>query len=132
MKNEKLSLTSFSLQNATSAQHSSVLATPAGQLGLGVMAEMEDVTTTRRTPASFAAASTFSVPLIAGSRSSFCVKTKMGLAEEYLGVVDLVDNAGRGEVEHAAAAANGGEDGVVAGEIHLEEAEADRRSVQGF
>lgn len=43
--------------------------------------------------------------------------------------MDLVDNAGRGEVEDAVAAAHGGEDGVVAEEIHLEEAEACGRSV---
>jgi hypothetical protein len=45
--------------------------TSAGQLGLGVIEEIEDVPTTRLTPFSFAAVSTFIVPLIAGSKSSF-------------------------------------------------------------
>lgn len=54
------------------------------------------------------------------------------MVKQDLGVVDLVDNAGRGEVEDAVAAAHGGEDGVVAEEIHLEEAEARGRSVEGL
>lgn len=55
-----------------SVQQSSALTTSAGHLGLGVIADMDDVTTTRLTPFSLAAVSTFRVPLIAGSRSSLC------------------------------------------------------------
>jgi len=63
--------TSFCLQYSTSVQQSSLFTTSEGQLGLGIMAEIEEVTTTRFTPTSFAAVSTFNVPLIAGSKSSF-------------------------------------------------------------
>ena len=41
-----------------------------------------------------------------------------------LGVVDLIDDAGRGEVEDAGAAIDGGEYGVVVEEVDLEETEA--------
>lgn len=64
-------LTPFCLQYSRSVQQSSLFTTSDGHLGLGVIAEIEDVTTTRFTPASFAAVKTLIVPLIAGSRSSF-------------------------------------------------------------
>jgi len=44
----------------------------------------------------------------------------------------LFNSAGRGDVEHAGAAVHGGKDGVVVEKLHLEEAEARRRSIQGF
>ena len=59
-----------------SAQQSSPFTTSAGQLGLGMMAEIDDVTTTRPTPLAFAASNTFVVPLIAGSRSTLYGKKK--------------------------------------------------------
>jgi hypothetical protein len=39
--------------------------------------------------------------------------------------LDLIDDAGRGEVEDSGAAIDGGYDGVVVKEIDLEETEAD-------
>ena len=49
-----------------------------------------------------------------------------------LGVFDLVNDVGRGEVEDAGAAVDGGGDGVVVEEVDLEEAEARGGSVKGF
>lgn len=51
-----------------------------------------------------------------------------GGGEENLGVADLVDDAGRGEVEDAGATADGGKDGIVSEEVHAEEAETGVRS----
>lgn len=62
--------TPFCLQYSSSVQQSSFLTASAGQLGLGTIADIEEVTTTRLTPASFAALSTLIVPLTAGSNSS--------------------------------------------------------------
>lgn len=45
-----------------------------------------------------------------------------------LGVLDLIDDARRGEVEDAGAAIDGGEDGVVVEEVDLEETETRRCS----
>ena len=75
--------TPFCLQYSTSVQQSSFLTTSAGQLRLGVIADMDEVTTTRRTPSSFAAMSTLFVPLIAGANSSFC---------QYMDQVKMSDN----------------------------------------
>lgn len=69
--------TSFCLQYSSSAQQSSFLILSAGQLGLGVIADIEDVTTTRRTPSFFAAVSTLMVPLIAGSNNWRCNHQQM-------------------------------------------------------
>lgn len=110
------------------------------------MAETEEVSTTRLTPACLAAVRTLSVPLIAGSKSSFCrqqkhkldfstnnhFKKKLNCGWRYLGVLDLVDDARRGEVEDAGAAVDCGGDGIVVEEVDLEEAEARLCSFQGF
>lgn len=130
-----------------SDQQSSALTTSGGQLGLGVIEEIDDVTTTRLTPASFAAVSTLIVPLMAGSRSCFCkcphppnynshtlekksnpIKNQLQLQEDLdrstnLGILDLIDDAGRGQVEDAGAATNSAENGRVVEEINLEETE---------
>ena len=56
-----------------SVQQRSSRTSPAGHPGLGMMAQLDEVTTTRRTlPASLAARSTFSVPSTAGTISCFC------------------------------------------------------------
>jgi hypothetical protein len=64
-------LTPFCLQYSMSVQQSSASTMSSGKLRLVVMAINDDVSTTRLTPASFAAVSTFIVPLIAGSKSCF-------------------------------------------------------------
>lgn len=46
--------------------------------------------------------------------------------------MDLVDNAGGGEVENAGTAVDGGGDGVVAEKIDLEEAKAGGCSLKGL
>lgn len=46
--------------------------------------------------------------------------------------MDLVDNAGRGEMENAGAAVDGGSDGVVVEEVDLEETEASFSSSKGL
>lgn len=66
-----MNITPLSLQYSSSVQQSSFLTLSAGQLGLGIIADVDEVTTTRRTPSSLAAVSTLIVPLIAGSNSSF-------------------------------------------------------------
>lgn len=62
--------TPFCLQYSSSVQQSSFLTISAGHLGLGITADTEEVTTTRRTPSFFAAVSTLMVPFIAGSNRS--------------------------------------------------------------
>jgi len=53
-----------------SVQQRSSRTSPAGHPGLGTMAEIDEVTTTRRTPpAALAARSTFRVPSTAGTIS---------------------------------------------------------------
>ncbi|KAG6507171.1 hypothetical protein ZIOFF_032512 [Zingiber officinale] len=72
------------------------------------MAEIDDVTTTRRTPLSLAAI---------GRRRSRRDNTD-------LGILDASDDARQGEVEHPGDVANGCEDGVRIKEVNLEEAKA--------
>lgn len=64
-------LTSFCLQYSSSVQQSSSLTLSAGHFGLGVIEEIDDVTTTRFTPSALAAVSTLTVPLTAGFKSWF-------------------------------------------------------------
>jgi hypothetical protein len=47
------------------------------------------------------------------------------IKKKNLWILDLIDDAGRGEVEDSGAAIDGGYDGVVVKEIDLEETEAD-------
>jgi hypothetical protein len=103
------------------------------------MAEMDEVTTTRRTlPASLAARSTFRVPSTAGTISWLCdrERSRVSLSSRWgvngtlrrigthLGVVDGVDGAGGGEVEDAGAAPRGVDERRAVEEVAAEDAEA--------
>jgi hypothetical protein len=103
------------------------------------MAEMDEVTTTRRTlPASLAARSTFRVPSTAGTISWLCdrERSRVSLSSRWgvngtlrrigthLGVVDGVDGAGGGEVEDAGAAPRCVDERRAVEEVAAEDAEA--------
>ena len=120
-----------------SVQQRSSRTSPAGHPGLGTMAALDEVTTTRRTPpASLAARSTFSVPSTAGTISCFCDQRRSRsvwwwrrgqrrrTGQLYLGIADGVDGAGGGEVEDARAAPRGIEEHRAVEEVAAEDAEA--------
>ncbi|RZR83316.1 hypothetical protein BHM03_00009914 [Ensete ventricosum] len=146
-------LTSFCRQYSTSVQQFSSFTTSAGHPGLGTMADMDDVTTTRPTPLSLAARSTLSVPFTAGSSNSLCPKRKRNkqINQEGfewlrqgtgwgdlkvrrgidLGILDAVDGAGRGEVKDTGGAPDRSEEGGRVEEVDFEEVESLGGAIEG-
>jgi len=49
-----------------------------------------------------------------------------------LGILDLIDDAGRGQMENSGTAIDGGYNGAVVKEIDLEETEASLSTFKGF